>query len=118
MVATSRRRLAEFGEFLTNFSKYGSGIASASDVGESLRVLNRTMSINNELDAIVLEPDQCFVSKMLEELGLSDSKSAKTPRLKPDLETHLQTENRKTFQISAATLCRSCSMRAAYLARD
>ena len=49
------------------------------------------------------------------ELGLTDSKSVKTPRLKPDLETHLQAENSKTLERQAAT---RCTLRAAHLAQD
>ena len=78
-------------------------IGFASDCGPSLRVLNRTISINIELDVIVLEPDQCYVSKMVEELGLADSKSMNTPRLKPDLEAHLQTGSAKTLEPETAT---------------
>ena len=104
MVIASRRRLAEFGEMLTKHLR---------NMGESLRVLNRTISIDIELDATVFEPDQCHVSKMVEELGLAYCKS-----VKPDVEAHLQTENSQIFEPQAATFHRSCTMRTAYLARD
>ena len=94
-----RRRLLHEGHWRSSAScsrsiwKYG----RQDTLARSLRVLNRTISINIELDAIVLEPDQCHVSKMVEDLGLADSKSMKTPRLKPDFEVHVQTEDSKTL---------------------
>ena len=99
-----RRLGAEFGDLRTHCDERQTGhIGFASDWGPSLRVLNRTISINIELDIIVLEPDQCYVSKMVEELGLADSKSMNTPRLKPDLEAHLQTGSAKTLEPETAT---------------
>ena len=86
-------------------------IGFASDVGRSLWVLSGTIRINIEIDAMVLEPDQCHISKILVELRLSVSKIMKTLR-------HLQAEKSKTLEPQAATLHRNCTMRPAFLAQD
>ena len=94
----------EFGDLRAAMNDRQDTLASRATGGPSLRVLNRTISINIGLDVIVLEPDQFYVSKMVEELGLADSKSMNTPRLKPDLEAHLQTGSAKTLEPETATL--------------
>ena len=52
-----------------DFVRQTGRIGFASDVDGSPGVLSRTISTNRELDASVLDPHQCHVSKMVEELA-------------------------------------------------
>ena len=92
-------------------------IGAAEHLDKELEVLHRTVRvINSEL--MEIEADQKHVHQLQEDLGLIQSNSVKTPRVKLSASEAETIENTPILEGEQATTFRSETMRCAHLAQD
>eukprot|EP00972_Heterocapsa_arctica_P104695 15430097-Heterocapsa_arctica.AAC.1 len=75
-----------------------------------LNILNRTVRVLAEKDMIELEPDAKHGKQLLEELGLQNTKSQVTPRVKISVDEPFAGDDSPLLDAASATAFRSATM--------
>ena len=119
MTAAAEDQIESFGKLLhEKFDTRCIGmIGAAEHLDKELEVLHRTVGvIDSEL--MEIEADQKHVPQLLEDLGLTQSNTVKTPRVKLSASEAETIENSPIHEGEQATTFRSGTMRCACLAQD
>ena len=122
MTAAAEDQIESFGKLLhEKFDTRCIGMVGAAEhLDRELEVLHRKVRvihhINSELTEI--EADQKRVPHLLEDLGLTQSNTVKTPRMKLSASEAETIENSPILEGEQATTFRSGTTRCAYLAQD
>ena len=116
----SQKKLTEFGKLLeSKFDvKMSDVVGFGPGLAKSLKILNRSIIVNDEEDCLEVEADAKHVQKMLEDLNLENARSADTPRNKMSAEEARAVEESPVLNKEKQTLFRSATMRGAYLSQD
>ena len=117
--AAAEDQIESFGKLL--HGKFGTRcigmIGAAEHLDKELELLHRTVRVINS-EWMEIEADQKRVPQLLEDLGLTQSSTVKTQRMKLNANEAETIENNPLLEGEPATTFRSGTMRCAYLAQD
>ena len=119
-VVAARQDLLDFEALLqAKFATRRTGhLGFAEDCDTEIRVLNRTIRVDRSAETIELEADKRHVEVLLATFQMDKCKPAATPRVKLDEKEIQRVAATALLEKEQATMYRSSTMRAAYLAVD